>query len=445
MATAGAPSFFERLQQAVELLRTEQLDAAEIAFDALRAEQPEQPDTLQFQGILRHVQGRSQEGVALMRRAIALRPGRPGMWNNLGNVLLEMSLPEEAVQAYESAVVSASVDGKDSPEAAEALNNLGIAHRRQGRLGQAESSLRRALEADAAHGNAWYNLSEVLIDQGRVADGLIANSRAIVLMPRDTMGRDQVIRALTLLGERDKAAELYREWLAEDPDNPVVQHQLAACLGQATPERASDAYVQILFDNFADSFDAKLEKLQYRAPQLVADAVAASLGAPQAALDIADLGCGTGLCGPLLRPWARRLVGCDLSVGMLRKARSRKVYDKLHKAELVYYLDTQPGDFDLLVSADTLCYFGVLDAAAVAAHKALRPGGWLVFTVEALPDDDEADHRLLPHGRYAHHRRYLQRCLQTAGFGAPHCSAEPLRQEGNKPVDGWVVVAQRPG
>jgi predicted TPR repeat methyltransferase len=199
-----------------------------------------------------------------------------------------------------------------------------------------------------------------------------------------------------------------------------------------------------VFDNFAQSFDAKLEKLHYRAPQLVADAVAAALGSPQASLDIADLGCGTGLCGPLLRPWARRLVGCDLSVGMLRKARLRHCYDKLHKAELVYYLDTQPGDFDVLVSADTLCYFGVLDAAAAAAHQALRPGGWLVFTVEALPEEDAADHRLQPHGRYAHHRRYLRRCLQAAGFEAPGMQAEALRQEAGKSVDGWVVAAQRP-
>lgn len=447
MQTGDAPSFFERLQQAVELLRTEQLEAAETAFAALRAEQPEQPDTLHFQGILRHVQGLSNEGLALMRRAVELRPDRPGLWNNLGNVLLETQRLDEAVEAYQSAVSAASRsnDGGTGIEAAEALNNLGVVYRRQLRFDLAETHLQRATEADPQHGNAWYNLSEVLIEQGRVSEGLIANSRAIVLMPRDTMGRDQVIRALTLLGERDKAAELYREWLAEDPDNPVVQHQLAACLGHGAPARASDSYVATVFDNFAQSFDAKLEKLHYRAPQLVADAVAAALGAPQASLDIADLGCGTGLCGPLLRPWARRLVGCDLSVGMLRKAHARHVYDKLHKAELVYYLDTQPGDFDLLVSADTLCYFGGLDGAAVAAHKALRPGGWLVFTVEALPDDEAAEHLLQPHGRYAHARPYLQRCLTSAGFAPPKFTAESLRQEAGKPVAGWVVVAQRAG
>ena len=36
-----------------------------------------------------------------------------------------------------------------------------------------------------------------------------------------------------------------------------------------------------------------------------------------------DAGCGTGLCGPLIAPHARRLVGVDLSGQMLAHARER--------------------------------------------------------------------------------------------------------------------------
>ena len=36
---------------------------------------------------------------------------------------------------------------------------------------------------------------------------------------------------------------------------------------------------------------------------------------------ILDAGCGTGLCGPLLRPLAARLVGVDLSEKMVELAR----------------------------------------------------------------------------------------------------------------------------
>ena len=144
---------------------------------------------------------------------------------------------------------------------------------------------------------------------------------------------------------------------------------------------------------------------------------------------------GTGLRGPLVRDWAASLVGIDLSSGMLALAEQRGVYDRLHKAELVDYLRRNPEAFDLLVSADTLCYFGDLGEFADAARAALRPGGRLMFTVEALPDfpgdanrgavagvvagvvagqgsdagavSGAEPFRLQPHGRYAHCRDYL--------------------------------------
>ena len=92
-------------------------------------------------------------------------------------------------------------------------------------------------------------------------------------------------------------------------------------------------------------------------------------------LDVLDAGCGTGLCGPLLAPYARRLVGVDLSERMLDQARARDVYDELVKGELTEYLAASAGTFDAIVSADTLVYFGPLEAVAEAAERALRPGG----------------------------------------------------------------------
>jgi predicted TPR repeat methyltransferase len=106
--------------------------------------------------------------------------------------------------------------------------------------------------------------------------------------------RDQVLRALVLLGRRGEAAALYRKWLAEEPGNPVALHQLAACEGGEPPARASDAYVQTVFDSFAAHFDEKLASLDYRAPALLARAARGQLAAPSAPLDVADLGCGTG-------------------------------------------------------------------------------------------------------------------------------------------------------
>jgi predicted TPR repeat methyltransferase len=429
----------EALRQAVALLREERLDEAAPALEAILARLPEQPDALHFLGVLRHVQGHSDEGIALIRRAIAAIPTEPGPWNNLGNVLVESQRLDEAIEAYRTSVALS----KGTLASTDALNNIGTVHRKRYEWAAAEQAYRDALAVRPDFMEAWYNLSLTLMNQGRIADGLLANSKAITYSPRHLQARDQVIRALLLQGEREPAANLYREWLAEEPDNPVVQHQLAACLGEAAPERASNAYVEQVFDSFAGSFDVKLEKLHYRAPELVTEALRAAAGEPEAALDLCDAGCGTGLCGPLVRPWARHLVGCDLSVGMLKQARPRQVYDALHQAELVYYLDTQPAAFDVIVSADTLCYFGELGAAMAAAHKALRSGGWLIYTVEALPEGRTEPHVLQPTGRYAHGRGHLEQVARQAGLVWHGAQAVELRMEAGKPVHGWLVTARR--
>jgi predicted TPR repeat methyltransferase len=89
-------------------------------------------------------------------------------------------------------------------------------------------------------------------------------------------------------------------------------------------------------------------------------------------------------------------------------------------------------------------YFGDLGDVVRHAHAALRPGGWLVFSVEALPEHEPADWRLLPTGRYAHRGAPLARQLADAGFSDLTLEAETLRFEGGKPVAGWLVSARRP-
>jgi predicted TPR repeat methyltransferase len=443
-AAATAPagegeSVRDALLAAVELLRNEHVDEAEPALLNILQRWPTQPDALHFLGVLRHTQGRSDEAVSLIRQSLQHLPANAGAWNNLGNVLLLAERCDEAVQAYDSAVQHA----ESNNEAALALNNLATLHRKLHALDKSELSARAALERDPNFGDAWYNLSLTLLKQGRVHDGVIAHSKAVVLWPEALQARHDVIRALMLLGELERAGKLLQDWLAEDGNNPVARHLLAACQPGASPERASDGYVEQVFDSFAASFDAKLEALGYRAPGLVVQALHDAVGQPQGHLVICDAGCGTGLCGAGLKPYAARLAGCDLSEGMLRRARVLNHYDVLHKAELTHYLDTQPDGFDAVVSADTLCYFGALEAALAAAHQSLKEGGWLVFTVEALPPERGLPHLLQPNGRYAHAEPYLQSVLQSAGFVDVVMKPEPLRMEAGEPVPGLVVSARR--
>jgi len=113
-------------------------------------------------------------------------------------------------------------------------------------------------------------------------------------------------------------------------------------------------------------------------------------------------------------------------------------------AELTAFMAGAPDAFDLIVSADTLVYFGALEGVTVAAVGALREGGRLVFTLECLETDDGGTgFRLNPHGRYSHTEAYVRRTLTDAGLHGIAFDHQTLRLEGGKPVTGMVVVARK--
>ncbi|WP_218511480.1 tetratricopeptide repeat protein [Variovorax sp. dw_308] len=430
-------SLDDALKLAVAMHCANGLDDAEKVYGRILAVAPDHADALHFMGVLRHQRGRSDQALALIRRSLALNAGVPDWHNNLGNVLLETGHLDEAAAAYEEAV-------RLGPDRADIHNNLGVLRRAQGRVEDSEAAYRRAIELDPKYIDAHTNLGVLLQNLLRSQEALQALSKALEMKPLYGRTRQALGMAYYMLGRFDDAAQVYRDWLKDEPGNPEAVHHLAGCSGQAVPERATDSYVELVFDGFADSFDAKLAKLSYRAPQLIAQALPPLLGEPRGALDVLDAGCGTGLCGPLLAPYARRLVGVDLSARMLARAEPRQVYDALHKAELTAFIEAEAaGSLDLIASADTLCYFGDLGAVTRAAARALRPDGWLVFTVESIPAAEAQDFRLNPHGRYSHRAGYLHEVLTAAGLVVGGVEPAHLRIEADQPVEGFVVSARK--
>jgi predicted TPR repeat methyltransferase len=429
-----ALSVDEALSVAVALQQAEQWAAAAEIYEAILEVAPDHAGALHFSGVLAHQQELAGDAVALIVRSLELEPDRPDWHSNLGIVLQDHLRLDEAIAAYERAI---ALDANH----ANAHNNLGVVLRATGRIADAEATYRAAIEIDPDHADAHHNLGVLLNGLGREREAARCFSKVITLRPKHPEARRLLALAHYTLGEVDKATDIFDEWLREEPDDPIARHMLAACSGRDVPERASDAFIETTFDSFAASFDAKLASLAYRAPALVAEMLARSGVDASRSLDVVDAGCGTGLCGPLVARYARRLVGVDLSEAMLARARERNVYDELAKRELTAYLQDFPASFDVIVSADALVYFGPLEAVTAAAAKALRPGGVLVFTVEDLSGTASgAGYCLSPNGRYRHSSDYLKRVLANAGLQSEIHPAE-LRLEAGEPVAGLVVRA----
>ncbi|MES2048731.1 MAG: tetratricopeptide repeat protein [Pseudomonadota bacterium] len=414
-----------KIQQAVQLYR------------AILKNTPNQADALHYLGVAQHQLGKKEDAIVLMRRAIEIDPDYFDAQNNLGNLLKENGQVNEAEQSYRAVIAA-------RPEFALAYNNLGVVLAAQKRFVEAVSAYQLCLALTPDYAQAWHNLGNALKKNEDIDAALSAYKQAILLAPYNASAYQDLGNALAIQKRFDEALSVFQRWLILEPDNPVIHHMIAAYNGAATPQRASDGYVQKTFDSFAESFDDVLSNLDYHAPALVGEKLAQLLGKQHPAFDILDAGCGTGLCAAYLKPYARSLVGVDLSAGMLNKAAKRDNYDKLQQAELCAFLATQPESFNCIVSADTLCYFGALNVFMKTAALALRAGAYLVFTVEHMRDIDTVPQYFLhPHGRYSHKESYVRETMQAAGLQLLDISYVTLRKESDQPVYGLLVAAMK--
>ena len=430
-------SIDEVMAIAIQLQRNGRLAEAENLYRAVLKLDPGRPEALHYSGVLSHQLGRGDEALALVAKSLELAPDQPDWHSNLGNIYQHKGMLDEAVAAYRRALAL-------QPSHANAHNNVGVVLKALGRNSEAEEAYRAAIRHNPEHPDPYHNLGILLGATDRVEEAVTNFCKALTLKAHNPEARRKLALAYCILGQPAEAVSVCEEWLQLEPDDPVARHTLAAVSGRDVPARASDGFVEMTFDGFAISFETQLAKLHYQAPALVATALAATGLAAARALDVLDAGCGTGLCGPLLAPYAHRLAGVDLSEGMLRHARQKNIYDELVKAELTAYLQDHGAAFDVIVSADTLVYFGALEEVSAAAAEALRPGGHLVFTVEeATGEDAPPAYCLRPHGRFNHRAEYVERVLADAGLTAEIARA-PLRMEVGLPVAGLVVTATKP-
>lgn len=369
-------------------------------------------------GIDRHRAGRVEEAEGLYRRALRLAPGHPDAENLLG-VCARQKGDLKAALAHAARAVAAV------PDSALFQANHGAALAEAGRLGEAIGALRRALALNPADAMSLRNLGQAMTAAGQARAAMEPLREAVRLS-----GAPEAWLALAHAAREAGEAEAAREAAAQ-VKGPLAEQAgfLLAGLGAAPlPDRAPAAYVRELFDAFAPRFDAELEgALDYRTPALL---VALLEGvAPGRVL---DLGCGTGLSGMALKPFATRLEGLDLSPRMLAEARARGIYDALHEADLLAFLPRRPAGWDIVAAADVLNYLGDLGPAFAAIRTALKPGGTAVFSLEA----GEAAVALGEELRFRHNPDHAAALAEAAGLVVVARQEAALRREKGADVAG---------
>jgi predicted TPR repeat methyltransferase len=361
-------------------------------------------------------------------------PGRVSTLVNLAATRVLLGKPAEALDAADEVL-------RMEPDNRDAMLHRSTALAELQRHDQAIRGFEELLKAEPDKAETWSRYGHSLAALQRPGEAMAAYERALALNPKLATIWSRHGELLRESNRFDEAAVAFQNAIAHGADPELNGYYLAAVRGSAMPLRAPDAYVRGLFDGYADDFDHHLVGLLgYQAHVLLVQQLAALKRGPfRSAL---DLGCGTGLCGPLIRPMAAHVTGVDLSGRMLGKARSLGVYDELVEADVTAHLQATARRHDLVVAADVFIYVGELSPVFAALESVMLTGGMFCFTAEA-PNDPEQEVQLMHSLRYAHSESYLRRLAAVHGFRVIDVIRETVRHDQRRPIAGLYVYLER--
>jgi tetratricopeptide (TPR) repeat protein len=257
MVTSLASHPAQLLQQAAQFIDRGESGMAEKALAPLLAipRLAEHPDVLHVLGLIRIHQGRAEEGLDLLDRALKAVPNQPRVRLNQARVLAGLGRLEEALAALRAAI-------KLKQDFAEALQLMASLQHQAGQLVEAESTCRKLLRLNPADTAAKVTLSAVLGDCARLAEAETVLRRGLAEAPprpvaaalhrnlATILGRGgnhasaleaietaqklepspalEAHRAelLQKMGRFDESVDAYRALLAKDPGNPSLHQSL---------------------------------------------------------------------------------------------------------------------------------------------------------------------------------------------------------------------------
>jgi tetratricopeptide (TPR) repeat protein len=329
------PDHAATLQAALTSHRAGRLEAAAAGYLAVLAEVPEQPLALHLLGLLRLATGAAAEAMELLARAAALRPPEPGLRRALADACaaagelkragreyeasLAMQRDPQVLAAYamlqlrQNAPALALAAARDAvalgPDLADAQLALGSALRAARRPGEAvavlgrlangtgsarawlalgnaqgdldcveeaESCLRRAIQADPALMEAHASLATMLAEDGRLDAAIAAAEKAVRLQPDHPAAHWALAWPLLLAGDVTRGfAEFewrkrHENFAADFPPLPGAPWRGEPLAGRSLLVRAEQGFGDaIQFARFLPGLAAEGEVVLACAPALM--------------------------------------------------------------------------------------------------------------------------------------------------------------------------------
>ncbi|MBQ49224.1 MAG: hypothetical protein CMP10_17735 [Zetaproteobacteria bacterium] len=354
----------------------------------------------------------------------------------------------------------------------EKLNDRAVIHQLKGDYKAAFQTWSKAISVCDDYHIPWYNLGNLLRTVKKYEAAAWFYERAIDIQPDMIDAWRNLAPIYRHLGDRNKALACYNTILNFMPNDETALHFQAALEerklseahnrqdGKLLPsegalneienefygQEAPHQYVKDLFNGCSKTFDQQLlVNLNYTAPEIFTEIIKEisqkSTSTTPLFPKAADLGCGTGIIGKVIRPYSDFMEGVDLAGGMLDVAESKKIYDVLNETDISSWLtETKPQQWNLIIMADVLLYLGDLGELIQKVKNALCSNSWFMFTTEENENSDSF--HLQKSGRFAHSFAYTKSILESLSFSIYNYQRMPLRSQPGKQVMGGFYTCQ---
>ena len=340
----------------------------------------------------------NQKAKDCYERSIEINPNYAEAHNNLGVIFHELREYQKAINCYEKAI-------EINPRYAETCNNLGVIFKELGENQKAKNYFERAIEIDPNHANAIFNLG--------------SNLKA--------------------LGEFSKSAKFFEQFLKIYPEDHLGAILELATMGKKDiPNKTPKNFLQNFYHKKSKGWDTQ-KTSSYLGHELIENAFKQNYK-EQEKIDILDLGCGTGSLAGFLRPYARRLIGLDLSKDMIVEAEKKGLYDTLLNKELDKYLAETSSQYDAVIAAAVMIHFFDLENTFTLIRNSLKKDGKFIFSVfKGEKKDKELNSFLM----YSHSDSYINTLADRLKFKINYKQSGVHEYQNGNPVDALIYVLQK--
>jgi len=380
-------------------LHQENLELAKKHYLEVLSAQPEHSDTLSNLGVIFLRENEPQWAIEYFTQALAFDIHHQDARNNLAATFMQYDRYENAARHYRDLL-------RDYPKNEEYNYNIAVAYMNLGDLDEAIEHFEYVLENNSKHVDSLNNLAAIY----------------------------------WRLHYKEKAVLYLNKSLMIDPKNKISRYLLSAAAPQDNIRESVKStpleYVKNLFDNYAIQYDNHLcKQLQYKVPEKVDELLCRHSregGNPEIFL---DLGCGTGLLGPILKKYSSRILGVDCSEKMLAHAESKKCYEKLYTDDIQHYLANTIDLYNGIFAIEVFEYIGDLSQIFSLISNHLIPEGIFIFSIEPIAASLSSSSFVLQDtARFAHHPDYIQLLAEENHFDLIQCIPMTGRLQEGKPL-----------